>query len=613
MELLAPNDIAWGARLSCKDAHAHFTRLGHTTVYISRPLSISCAIAWLQHCTAFSADDPLYELSFNQKLQLLSVAATTGCETNLLVAWGLVKPHLLPGLAPGYFITAFPDGLPDPGTAAASAGHPHLIRWLHQHGCPLLPHETLAAVARHCHLAHLQAAWQLLSNRLADCNRWSFNEPHERKRESLAAAAAASRLDPLPKLQWLLTIYGQDALTEEVAIAAAASSDLSLLQWIHDRRRGLVRNVSVLAAALQHADIAVAAWIMTQINGQGPDRYMADSVFTNLNPSLADSIFTVSETAATLCRAAGASGSLAKLRWLQARRVPASAWNAALDAAAAHGHLETVQHLVQECGLQLRSATFRAAVSSGHVPTAAWLLARGCPVDDQALAAVPLSDGLAMLTWLLDAVHVDMPRRSFPFMTVAQVLEGRGREQHSVAAQRQELAAARLLVSHGMPTGPGGVLRAASSGNMRLVRYLVEECGCSLQSVTSYANPFDTHGATGGCAALIEWVVRRQFPSKRCVTALWVAAARRGDVGSMLLLRRLGVEGTDKTLWVAVLARCPLLVLRWLVEHGVPASGQALADARDGGKALCGATGHSVFPNRKELRELRGWLRGLGP
>lgn len=267
------------------------------------------------------ARDQLRQLPVHRKLHILCTAATSGCETNLAVALQLLQPypqHLLvrpprqqplhrSGCSIGNSITLEVDV----GTVAARAGHAHLLPWLVEHRCPVDPRRTLAAAAQYCDLPGLQFAWNVLrgypgtngsssgggggrssNSSISDGEHISTADVDE---EVLNAAAESLTPDALVKLQWLLdgclpgtaaashssittTRSGGDAgkgtallyagsgcgccaLTLRTAAAACRSGDLWRLQWL--QARGCpVASPFVLAAALKHAPLSVAQWIV---------------------------------------------------------------------------------------------------------------------------------------------------------------------------------------------------------------------------------------------------------------------------------------------------------------------------------------------------------------
>ncbi len=137
------------------------------------------------------------------------------------------------------------EGVPCPGFAAATAGHPHLLPWLLQH-CPFLLDlaRTLEAVARHCDLPALQALykpiWHIMPihyNDIKDYDDYIAEvvESYRRQYQRLFNEAAACRIpEGGAKLEWLL----QEAKLEEwcgLGIRAIArvfeSGDKERLAW----------------------------------------------------------------------------------------------------------------------------------------------------------------------------------------------------------------------------------------------------------------------------------------------------------------------------------------------------------------------------------------------
>ncbi len=364
LEHLPPNDMALSGRMACRDAAQRFSQPHHRTVHLSEPLAPHVATA---SCRRDRAEAAARQLPFRHKLRLLSTAATSGCEVNLAVAWRLVQPCLFRELLTTDYYTLTHATLVDPGTSAVRSGHVHLLPWLVERRCPLLcPARTLAAVAQHCDLDALRSAWQLLRQM----------DPSLPLDASTLDAAAESRTpDAIPKLQWLLdTGAGSYRLSVHTAAAAARSGDLPRLQWLAARGCPLDTD-HVLASALAHADLAVAQWLAEQPGCRLPpkDGTAKDRTGPGAGAGLSH----------RLCHAAASAArdGPAKLRWVLGAGPGASGRPDAgcLHAAARAGRLEAVRWLVEVCGLPLTSGTFLAAVQSGSVATAEWLLAAGCP------------------------------------------------------------------------------------------------------------------------------------------------------------------------------------------------------------------------------------------
>lgn len=166
------------------------------------------------------------------------------------------------------------------GSAAARAGHVHLLPWLLQHGNPLDPSETLRAVAQHCDLAALQSAWHLLIPQLGQMA--AFYNP---RRAVVWAACESGRPDTRAKVAWLLdeapgagTVPAsgkeRERLLLQGAKGAARAGDVPLLRWLTEVQ-GLdlpaaapgepVRGpVQVLCGALCASDLAAAEWLVRE-------------------------------------------------------------------------------------------------------------------------------------------------------------------------------------------------------------------------------------------------------------------------------------------------------------------------------------------------------------
>ncbi len=214
-------------------------------------------------------------LTLRQKLKLLAVAAASGCVVNMSAAREVLRPHLFPELLPpdsashdrSFNYMQFLPEEEDPGRVACEQGHPHLVPWMVQHGCPLAPHATLQAAARHCDLDTLRSLWDLL--------RPLPGAPEHLDQQVLEAAAASATRDTLIKVEWVLGEgAGSCSLTPSVAAAAIEGAGQasgqgadtfqavrSRLEWLQDRGCPLER-AEVFAAALQlsgAASLEVAA------------------------------------------------------------------------------------------------------------------------------------------------------------------------------------------------------------------------------------------------------------------------------------------------------------------------------------------------------------------
>ncbi len=247
LSLLPPNEIALNARLVSVDAARRFAK---RHVVLSQAL-LPQASAW----ALAQGQAGLCNLTFQNKLQLLVTAATSGSEANLDLAWALLRPSLLPELFSTDHYASLLDH-PDPGMSASRAGNPHLLPWLSR-CCPFLlhPKDVLWETASLCGLPALQASWRVLSQQ----------DPTLTLRSCLEAAAESETPDALAKVQWVLEADGADASppSDWLASAAASSGDLPALQALHAQGCSMrSTGAQLLASALCGGHLAVAEWLL---------------------------------------------------------------------------------------------------------------------------------------------------------------------------------------------------------------------------------------------------------------------------------------------------------------------------------------------------------------
>ncbi len=590
LQLLPPNEVALSGRLACKDAAQHLHLPHHCTVLFSQPLPPHAASS-----PPLAAQQAIRQLSFRRKLWLLSTAASSGCVTNLALAWQLLHPSLFPELLqlpqiPGFYVQQYEGkSRPDPGTAALRSGHPHLLPWLLQHCRALLhPQRMLAAAAAHCDLAALQSAWRLLVEVSPDL---SLNN------EVLEAAAGSATPDAVAKVEWVLREgAGSCRLMPAVAEAAAGSGDLGRLQWLAEQGCPGLATPRTLMAALRHAPLGVCGWLAEQEGCLAPSAFTFDAGM-----------------------AAAASGSVTKLQWLQAQGVPLGGlWTACH--AARHGQVDTLRFLLQGwSGAKshkrrhlLWGMLIGSAVASGSIPTAEVVLHAGCPVPPGAYGGAMNCGAarLGMVRWLIEEARCPFGDRS-----LGALLDHFGNVGGEAGAG-EVLAMARLLLQAGCPLGDctAALNQAAFRGDLGLVRFLHEECGCAFSQETLPC------AAAGGCEAVLEWLVSEGGVrvgagygdgggggGGGAVEGCWTDAGRKGDLCTLECLRRLEVPWCAGVLAEAVSMGCPLAVLRWMVGQGAPA-GRAALEAAVGAaeeRARSGTAGGEDGP-------LVAWLQGLG-
>ncbi len=157
---LPPNEVSCTLRAVCRSARDTLAPdPRHCTAQLSAPLPPHVA-AW-SPAALHGAITALHHLSFVRKLCLPALAASSGCTTNLEVAWRLVAPCLCPQLPLRLYTSQLPEGA-DAGVAAARMGRSDLVVWLAERRCPLVPARAARAAAVHCSLAGLREAWGAL-------------------------------------------------------------------------------------------------------------------------------------------------------------------------------------------------------------------------------------------------------------------------------------------------------------------------------------------------------------------------------------------------------------------------------------------------------------------
>ncbi len=575
---LPPNEVALSARRTCRAAAQHFAEEHHRTAAIGQPLPPHAASGPLEE-----AEGAFRSLSFRHKLRTLSVAAASGSVTNLEVAWQLLQPCVFPELlTTDFYLRRMQQEtfqtFWDVGTAAARTANIPALSWLLDR-CPGLVDcsRTLGAAAKHCSLPQLQEAWGLL--RAADSS-LGLNSV------VLGAAAESPTPDATAKMEWVVQ-RGGCSLTPGTAAAAARCGDLGRLQWL--REQGCpCDSFKVLAAALQHADLSVADWLVDEAGCPLPSPGRHDA-----------------EARAAVVTGAAASGKAAKLRWLQARGVELLSARTdeprVMQAAAESGSLEVVQFLHRLGGDGVLSErVMEAAAESGSLDVAAYLLEAGCPVGHAAWIAVGLVGDVAVARWLVEAAQLPMDD------VLCDVVETWPEEtaQHD----RQLLEVVRLVASSGVTSEcmlRGALRSAACRGHVGLMRYLHAEVGCGLGPDVL------VDAADGGCEAAIEWLGERGCGAGEAeqLDGCYINAAAAGDLASLACLRRLGVPWSEGLLAEAVRQReVPLPAVQWLWGQGARVGRQELENISEG---LLRDEGERRGPEESaEKRQVVEWLRG---
>ncbi len=571
LSFLPLNDRALSGRLVSPDAAASLSGPQYCTASLSQPLPPH-AVPWAVE----AGQQHVRQLPFQYKLQLLCTAAASGSEANLEVALALYQPSIFPELLHQmHHKWAYP-AFPNPGVVAVRAGHLQLLGWLLRH-CPTLlvevgyKREILRAAAQRCDLAGLQAVWAALG-----CGNSTASPPL--MDQGFLDWVAASPVDAEAKVEWVLAEgRGSCSLKESTAAAAARWGDLGRLRWL--RERGcLMRGQGVLLSALQHADLAVAEWLVDEAGCGLPAAAGEEGQWTII-----------------LDAAAKSPDGVAKLQWLRGRGAPSLGGNSGVlkglvRSAAEAAQAEVVRHLLS--GLEPAAAreaaqdAVRPAVGSGSIPTAEALVQAGAEVGhhaytwsvghggldkDYVLDCASDYNGVAMVRWLAREARASAARLlSFIFLWPSD----------TPAHSRDLLQAVQLLMGEAGCAGWEArdvVILAAHRGDLALVQYL-------LQQRPGFRPGWEVlvAAAQGGCEALLEWLVM-EHPS--CLTppegrSPYARAAASGDLGTLTALRRLGVLwGSWDVAVQAVRRGCSAPALRWLKEQGAPLGSREAMEA----------------------------------
>ncbi len=626
LELLPPNEQALSGRLACRDAAWRLSTPRHRTVRCDQPLpehaDDSC---WHRHLS--------YQLPFKHKLQLLSTAAASGCEANVRLAWGVLQPCLFQEMIPdrvgtGYYPYGAYPNIDDPGTAAATAGHAGMVAWLVANGCPLDKQRTLVAAAKHCDLQGLQAVWGLVDQ-----------EATRAAGDSVPCAAAESCTpDACAKVSWLLQTRGVPLSCDGILAAAARVGNFDVVRHVVDTWRGLALG-RVLLAALRRADLAVADWLVDEIGVVLP-RGWADGQVRLWEAAAAGgsvpALRWLLGRGVPLPRAgritlllAARSGGLEAVRFLlddcglpwtalsidviQLASVELAAWllqrgnlvlSPLLYSGAAWGTAAMVQWLLQEAHCPFDDATAHTVLSMWPCPQQDSSSRSSSSSGDRSRSAgssgaargllralQSLAEAGCRLGRLGEGVMEGLARHGdveLARWVVQQAGGGRWPEyamrrivehwpEGGAPGSRLCDAVRMVLEGGGSPGSSRELEQAARRGDLEALRLLHG------QGQLRLSREVWVEAAESGCEAVLEWLA-----AEGCRVGAgagqdsYLAAAQRGDRGSLCALRRLGVPwGHRGVLRAAVDWGVAPQVVRWMVEEGAPWDGAAVAAAAE--------------------------------
>ncbi len=619
LDLLPPNDLALAGRLASKDAAQRFSQPPHRTAHLVS-LPLSGHVVESTWCVE-GAQAALKQLTLQQRVVFLMRSPVSGCEANVELAWRLVQPGLFPELLhTDHYLSLldWPLEAPEMGSTAMASGLAHLLPSFEQR-CPglLEPARTLEAAARHCDLAGLQAAWELLGKRLLYALqhyvRRSSRQPCRDDwldgvwRRLMAAAAGSHTPDAHAKMGWVLKqcwAHGDPRTSlahVDVLAAAVASGDIARVRWLHGRSH-VPNGFALMRAVLEHATLDYILWMTGEEGGC-------------LLPPEDDPSWT--HTAVAVSAARSPTDSAAKLRWLAARGADLAA-EVLLFEACTVGNLEAVQLLLMHAGRDadmLRFA-FDRAVTSGSIPTASALPQAGAQLERLFLSDVFGGGDLPMLRWLLQE---GCSLEGVP----AHSLLCRWPSDTSADSARL-MEAVRLMAAAGW--------RPAAACEGCLSSYTQDECKKHPWSVwkellclprapappTAFRTDAIPRAAVSlagasGCEEALEALATVLPPweasSSQSYACGWYAdAAKNGDLGTLTCLQRLGVPRDNSEVFdSAVRWLAPRPALEWLLGQGAPWDSQRLR-----GTLCMLQTNQPLGPEeRGQQWEVRKWLADL--
>lgn len=264
----------------------------------------------------------------------------------------------------------------------------------------------------------------------------------------------------------------------------------------------------------------------------------------------------VPRSPATL-RACAARGALDSLTWARASGYP---WDPTVWLSAAHGgHVAVLKHLRAFRCPRTSVDAVAAAARGGHVDAIDWLWRE----DHQRIRK------RAKLGAVVHAARTG-DRRALDRLDALMGNGGlvgntNGRSMLGVAARHGRLS----LLKHLAPRFEAQALQVAvrpalTYGHLPVLRWLVEEQGCTLAQSSSY-----TVAAAAASGEVLKWYVAR---GGTMGAATCEAAARRGDVATLRWARARGCPWDVRT-YIGAAAGGHVAVLDWACAEGCPRDG----------------------------------------
>ncbi|RLN91952.1 hypothetical protein BBJ28_00018486 [Nothophytophthora sp. Chile5] len=424
--------------------------------------------------------------------------------------------------------------------------------------------------------------------------RWVFNT---------ATKLVVSRGD-LAALQWLAESYLPDASMTAAVEAAATNGYLHILEWLFDRHGdqgdwgcmelcGALRNnhVEVVEwlrlhtvpraeclrivsrSAAMAGNLSVVQWLCEEYNADAEEAF----VFAQIRRQWATARWLLSNYALPSGRinwdTAAADGALAYLQFVHARfpqEKPRPSSPAA--AAASNGHLDVLQWLYSELGVELTEMAMRQAAENGHLNIVQWLHANDCKHG-----CVEMIDGAAnnghfeLVRWLHDNRSEGCTEMAMTSaaghgrLDIVQWLHTNRTEGCTVmamnlAARNNHKDVVQWLHEHrNEGCTPAAMDGAAGAGHLEMVQWLHthRKEGCTTDAMDTAAG--------GGHLDVIKWLHANR--SEGCTTRAMNSAAASGHLEVVKWLHENRSEGCRVNAMADPAKNDDLEVVKWLHKN----------------------------------------------
>ncbi|RLN96148.1 hypothetical protein BBJ28_00013346 [Nothophytophthora sp. Chile5] len=455
------------------------------------------------------------------------------------------------------------------------------------------------------------AARQPVANKDPFYGRWVFNE----------ATRLVASCGDLAALQWLAESYLPDALMTRVVHAASMNGYLHILEWLFERHRDRVnwgcvelcwaltnhhtdvvewlRNHAapraecvpmVLRSAGKAGNLGVVQWLCVEYDVDAQDAF----VYAQSSCHWETARWLIENCALPIGKinwnAAAADGASAYLQFVHSRFPQEMPWPSnPAAAAAANGHLDILQWLHSELGVELAERTMAQAAENGHLNVVQWLHANNCEHDDaSALESAALCGHFEIVRWLHDNLHDECTRRAMTWAAGAghleivqwlhpRLTEGCTTSAMDAAAKNNHMDVVQWLHEHrseGCETH--AMDGAAQHGHLEMVQWLHthRQEGCTTWAMNTAAR----HGRLD----MVKWLHANR--REGCTTTAMDLAARDGHMEMVKWLHDNRNEGCTVKAMTDAAIKGHLEVVKWLHENrSEGCRADTMADAAENG------------------------------